>query len=931
MSEDRWHQIERIYQDALKITPEKRNAFLGEACRDAPDLKRDVEALLDADSLTFMNRPAWNAVATPADSLLSKGEAVGIYRIETLLGRGGMGEVYRAHDAKLNRDVAVKVLPAAFVNDRERLSRFQREARMLASLNHPNIASIYGLEDSGNALALVMELAEGPTLADRIRQGPVPIDEALAIARQIADALEYAHERSIIHRDLKPANLKVAGDGTVKILDFGLAKALASAPSAEDIANSPTISQMATEAGVLLGTAAYMSPEQGKAKPVDRRADIWAFGCVLYEMLTGKMAFRGDTVTETLAAVLKNEPDWPQLPAATPQHVRVLLRRCLQKDARQRLQAMGDARIALDEVLSGASDANLPATPSVAVDGRRRVLPWALACAAIVAALVLLFTLIATVNAPTPGSGPLVWKQLTFSTDHKAGPIVTDGTRLYFQSQNRLVEMSVNGGPTATRRASIAGMKMIDISPDGSQLLAWKKDFNDETFRGSLWSVPVIEGYPRSLDLIARDAKWSPDGRSMAYTDLNSVYVAGADGRNKRKIWDAPGAVNSLRFSPDSRRIRVTVVEKATGRKIWELKVDGSSPHPLDLPEHAFDGQWTPDGKHFIFVSPRSGQVNVDDLYEVIPPPWFAFWKKPTAVPLTQGQIDVLSATPSRVNEGLFVIERVPQGAMQAYDPAQKTWVPFLGGLAAAEFVISPDKKWMVYVDYPQHHLWRSRLDGSERFQLTDIYSIMPRWSPDNKKIAFSDWTDIYMVSADGGDPEKLIPNPYREVWPAWPPDGKSIAFNDYPESGRPGAIRVLDLATRKISIMPGSEGLYMPTWSPDGKYMVAKGEDPPRLMLYSAQAVTWKTLRTFNGDFRWVWSNDSKFLYLAMRQGPEQAEGTYRLTVPDGAWSQITGYDRLTVVGTAIQGAFPSVTADGQPAIMIDKSIEQIYSANWN
>src|SRR5215831_11146877 len=226
MREDHWHQIERIYQDALKITPEKRGAFLEETCRDAPDLKRDVEALLAADSLTFMNRPAWDAVPASTGSLLSKGEAVGIYRIETLLGRGGMGEVYRAHDAKLNRNVAVKVLPAAFVNDRERLSRFQREAKLLASLNHPNIALIHGLEDSGNTHALVMELVDGPTLADRIRQGTIPIGEALAIAKQICEALEYAHDKGIVHRDLKPANIKVRQDGTVKVLDFGLAKAL---------------------------------------------------------------------------------------------------------------------------------------------------------------------------------------------------------------------------------------------------------------------------------------------------------------------------------------------------------------------------------------------------------------------------------------------------------------------------------------------------------------------------------------------------------------------------------------------------------------------------------------------------------------------------------------------------------------------------------
>jgi len=375
---------------------------------------------------------------------------------------------------------------------------------------------------------------------------------------------------------------------------------------------------------------------------------------------------------------------------------------------------MGDARIALDEVLSRVSDGDLPAAaPSVAGDGRRRALPWALACAAGVAALVLLFTLIATVNAPTPVSGSLVLKPLTFSPERKTGPIITDGTRLYFRSRNRPVEMSVNGGPTAPLQASIEGLQMMDISPDGSQLLAHKRDPNDETGRGSLWSVPVIGGNPRSLgNQIARTAQWSPDGRSIAYADLKSVYVGDADGRNSRKIWDAPAAVVLLSFSPDSRRLSVTVAENRL--KIWELNLDGSSPHRLDLdwPEDAgeFDGHWSSDGNHFIFQSARIGQRNVYDLYEMIRPPWFAFWKKPTAVPLTQG-IDVLAVTPSRVNAGLFVLGQIPQGEIQAYDPAQKRFVPFLGGLAAAEFVISPDRNWMVYVDYPQHHLWRSRLD----------------------------------------------------------------------------------------------------------------------------------------------------------------------------------------------------------------------------
>ena len=287
-----------------------------------------------------------------------------------------MGEVYRARDTKLGRDVAIKVLPEAFARDAERMARFQREAKVLASLNHPNIATIYGLEDSGGTHALVMELVEGPTLAERIKPGRFRSTKRCRIAKQICEALEYAHERGIVHRDLKPANVKVTSDDAVKVLDFGLAKALEGDAPSIDIANSPTMSRMATQAGMLLGTAAYMSPEQAKGKAVDRRADIWAFGCVLYEMLTGKMAFRGETVTDTLAAVITAEPDWSLLPAATPMRVRVLLQRCLQKDPKQRLRDIGDARISLDEVLSGAPDPALAGARRISAPLWRRALPW---------------------------------------------------------------------------------------------------------------------------------------------------------------------------------------------------------------------------------------------------------------------------------------------------------------------------------------------------------------------------------------------------------------------------------------------------------------------------------------------------------------------------------------------------------------------------
>ncbi len=316
---------------------------------------------------------------------LAAGTKFGPYEILSPLGAGGMGEVYRARDGKLNREVAIKVLPEAVAEDAERLARFQREAQVLASLNHPHIAAIYGLEKSGDVEALVLELVEGETLAERISQGPIPVEEALAIGRQIADALEAAHEKGIVHRDLKPANVKVTPEGKVKVLDFGLAKALTGDASSPDQTHSPTLTAAATQAGVVLGTAAYMSPEQARGKAVDKRADIWAFGAVLYEMLSGQKAFEGETVSDTLAAVLRADIDWSRLPPQTPAAVRGVLRRCLDRDPKHRLRDIGDARIALEDLASSGSGAATPAEPSAA-PARRPVWPWA---AAVLAALLL--------------------------------------------------------------------------------------------------------------------------------------------------------------------------------------------------------------------------------------------------------------------------------------------------------------------------------------------------------------------------------------------------------------------------------------------------------------------------------------------------------------------------------------------------------------
>ena len=366
MNDERWTIVDRLLGAALEREPHERAAFLREACGDDEALRRDVESLVThaSSGVGLLSTPAL------ADGMLGGGtvfvgQQIGSYTIQAPLGVGGMGEVYRARDGTLGRDVAIKILPRAFSIDPDRRARFDREARLLAALNHPHIGAIYGVEDSNGVRALVLELVEGDTLAERIARGPLPINEALTIAHQIADALDAAHEKGITHRDLKPANIKITPDGVVKVLDFGLAKAASGDGSVPDLTQSPTVTVGGTRDGVILGTAAYMSPEQARGKPIDKRTDVWAFGCVVYEMLTGRVAFGGDTLSDTIAAILDREPEWSALPAATPAPIRRLLLRCLDKDAKRRLRDIGDVRTELDDVLSGAIML-APATPAIA-------------------------------------------------------------------------------------------------------------------------------------------------------------------------------------------------------------------------------------------------------------------------------------------------------------------------------------------------------------------------------------------------------------------------------------------------------------------------------------------------------------------------------------------------------------------------------------
>src|SRR5437899_1956113 len=508
---------------------------------------------------------------------VSSGTRLGPYQILMPVGAGGKGEVYRAHDTKLNRDVALKVLPVAFAANVERLVRFRREAQVLASLNHPGIAAIYGLEESDGVLALVMELVEGPTLAERIAQGPMPLEEALPVGRQIAEALEYAHERGVVHRDLKPANIKITEEGTAKVLDFGLAKALDLQESATslNLANSPTVSISPTQAGIIVGTAAYMSPEQAKGRPVDRRVDIWAFGCVLYEMLTGDKAFNGEAISEILAAVILKEPDWGRLPLNGPPTVKRLLRRCLDKDPKRRLRDIGEARIAIEEYLGNpAAETQEPAVQPAPRTGTNWLVGFSLA--GLLLGAIVAGSLVRKFASGRPAF-PMHFSAVTNFPGAEAQPSLSpDGRSVAFVS-NRDGHYDIYVG-------LITGGSLVRITNDPNLKARprWSHDGTkiaysrlNESGLWDIWQIPALGGTPRRLILNATDPAWSRDDRSLAYANSStgSIWMADSSGQNARAITqppEPPSMALDPSFSPDGRRLAFVF---RTGGPYGELAV----------------------------------------------------------------------------------------------------------------------------------------------------------------------------------------------------------------------------------------------------------------------------------------------------------------------------------------------------------------------
>jgi eukaryotic-like serine/threonine-protein kinase len=858
---------------------------------------------------------------------IAAGTKLGAYEVVALVGSGGMGEVYRARDAKLGRDVALKVLPEAFARDAERMARFQREAKVLASLDHPNIASIYGLEDSSSTHALVMQLVEGPTLADRIKQGLIPIDEALRIAKQISEALEYAHERGIVHRDLKPANIKVTTDDAVKVLDFGLAKALEGDASSMDISTSPTISRLATMQGVLLGTAAYMSPEQAKGKSVDRRADIWAFGCVLYEMLTGKMAFSGEAVTDTLAAVIRAEPDWTQLPAATPIRVRVLLQRCLQKDPKQRLRDIGDARISLDEVLSGAPDPALAGAPQAATPLWRRALPWALGFLAAAVACAAGWVL-----KPSP---------------------------------SRPVTRTVINLPPGQRLAGFDNL-VLAISPDGSQLayVATTQGAGGETQRIYLRKMDSLDANPIPGTEGAVDPFFSPDGQWLGFF---------ADGKMK-KISVSGGAAQILAddSSPEgaSWSSQGTIVFSSGAQFLQQVSDAGGTPQPLTHLEKGEIGhvwpEFLPGGKAVVFegsASVAAQLIGTSERRNLTPggasPQYessgyliYAQAGNLMAVPFDPQRLEVKGAPVPVVQD----VVQGPGGPAPAQYSVSATgslaYVPGSTQVSQSKLVwisrkgteqplsaptrdydeprVSPDGRRVALGSGGQIWIYDLARDTLTRFTFEGSLNGGQAWTPDGKRIAFTSsrggTLNLYWQMADGsGGLERLTTSDHVQAPLSWSPNGQLLSFIEL-NAGPP--IRVLRLSDRKAQpFLQTTSNAGVPQFSPDGRWMAYVSDESGRSEIYvqpyPGPGGKWQI--STDGGSEPVWNRNGRELFY--RSG-DKMMAVDITTEP----SFSAGKPKMLFEGHYVSGtgaSFPEfdVSPDGERFLML-KSVTQEQAA---
>ncbi|MCH8267802.1 MAG: protein kinase, partial [Acidobacteria bacterium] len=794
-------------------------------------------------------------------------------------------EVYRASDSKLRREVAIKVLPEAFAKDPERLARFRQEARLLASLNHPNIATIHGLEESAGIHYLVLELVEGDTLAERItRAGPVPMQDALNICSQVTEALEAAHKKGVIHRDLKPANIKVTPEGRVKVLDFGLAKALWSEESSiQDLSQLPTLTGVRTQEGRILGTPAYMSPEQVRGKVVDKQADTWAFGCVVYELLTGKGAFHAETLSDTLARVLEREPDWEMLPPSTPGQVRHLLRRCLQKDANRRLRDIGHARIEIEEAVTApaaelASAVAIPARP----DWRRASL-WGLAALVAVIAAVALWSL-----WRTPSS-----------------------------VQRAIARFDIN--LSSNEVLALSDLPAVTISPDGTRVVYVVGRADQDSTQLYLREIGQLEAYPIP-GAKGSGPFFSPDGRWIGYFDhgagkLKKVSVAGGA---PLIICDIPkfnsrgaswGPHDTIVFAP------------STSSGLFRVSADGGTPQSLTTPDfengektHRFP-EILPDGKAVLFTIGSSDIDSYDDARIAV-------------VSLETGEVEILlegGSNPHYTSTGHLVFGRAGSLMAVSFDltrlEVSGSPVPILKGVVTshvfgvAQFSFSTNGS-LVYVPGSPETYYTSLVWANRRGVTQPVQGLAPRsfrtvhLSPDGRRLAVQVGganDDVWVYDVDR-ELFSRFTSEWENVTPIWTPDGKRITYG----MTTPAVMRVLwkdaDGSGEAETLLESEKKLFLPTgWSPDGEVLALEQVDPNTgrdiwLLSLDGERSPHALLQTKFDEYRATFSPDGRWItYISNQSGRNEV---YVLSYPG---------PRRTVQISTEGGDFPRWNPNGQ------------------
>ena len=836
-------RLTELYHAALQRPPQARQAFVREACGADEALRDELESLLGfaPAASAFLETPLARVAPEPSPVQTGiAGRRLGPYTMVGRLGSGGMGEVYRARDARLDRDVAIKILPQHFTSDPERRARFAREARLLATLNHPHIGAIYGLEDFDGGVALILELVEGPTLKDRLERGPLAIRDALTIGRQLTEALDAAHAKGIVHRDLKPANVvlqgagatgRVTSDTRVKVLDFGLARPIVEGP--ESVATNADGSFDGTANGRILGTPAYMSPEQARGLAVDKRTDIWAFGCVLFELLSGRCAFGGETTTDTLARILEHEPDWTLLPKKTPPGIHKLLRRCLQKDPVRRMRDIGDARAELEEVLSDPAGPHPAAVPA-AVSGRPIVAASAMLGAAVVAAMWMAGG--RPVTSPNPLENALFTRFTNFEGTERSAAVSPDGRFVAFRSdQDGPLDVWVGQVGTGrfvnltrgTDDEFATETPSCGFTADGAEI--WLSGGPDRRLR----LMPIMGGAARPfLPDRAVTLSWSQDGSRIVYhlqDDGDSMYVADRTGAGARLLYRRNRNEHNHFpiWSPDGRWIYFSSGTPVTKEMdVWRIPAGGGSPErltqlnsdvasltPIDdltilFVSHDPDGSgpwlWSLDPERKLTrrisfgVEKYTSLASTPDghrLVATVANPSASLWTVPI---LAAGVAEESAAKP-------FPLSTADSSAPQISGESMF----YLSSFGAGDGVFRVDRG-------PSTEIWK----GSDGAVLAP-----PAPSPDGRKVAIvmrrNGRLRLHVLAADGGELQTLADSVDARGGASWSPDGSWIAVGGT-EGGRDGLFKIPVDGGQPVRLLEGPA--LNPVWSPDGRLIAYMG-----------------------------------------------------------------------------------------------------------